>query len=127
MIVKTQYNVQTGEITEVRFSSYKNEALGFPEVEGHLYVDGEGDPATQRVVNGVIVDKPQSELDAIELEKAWKLFRKDRNNRLQASDWTQVPDAPVDQAAWAAYRQELRDLPDNITDINNITWPTPPQ
>jgi hypothetical protein len=36
--------------------------------------------------------------------------RVERNQLLAASDWTQVADAPVDQAAWAVYRQELRDI-----------------
>lgn len=35
-----------------------------------------------------------------------------RNAALAASDWTQIADAPVDAAAWATYRQQLRDLPD---------------
>ena len=34
-----------------------------------------------------------------------------RDAALAGSDWTQVGDAPVDAAAWATYRQELRDLP----------------
>jgi hypothetical protein len=40
----------------------------------------------------------------------WQLFREERNRRLAACDWTQVSDAPVHREAWAAYRQELRDL-----------------
>jgi len=48
-----------------------------------------------------------------------------RNNRLLASDWTQLPDAPVDRDAWATYRQQLRDLP---ADPNwpDVTFPEPP-
>lgn len=57
---------------------------------------------------------------------AWDAFRRERNARLSASDWTQVPDAPVDRTAWAAYRQALRDLPDNTTDPRNPVWPVPP-
>lgn len=34
-----------------------------------------------------------------------------RDQKLRDSDWTQVADAPVDQAIWATYRQALRDLP----------------
>ena len=54
-------------------------------------------------------------------------FRLDRNDKLNSSDWTQVADAPVDQAAWAAYRQVLRDLPANTADFANIVWPQQPQ
>jgi hypothetical protein len=52
--------------------------------------------------------------------------RKERNERLTASDWTQVADAPVDQAAWAAYRQALRDLPSVYTGAGPIPWPVAP-
>ena len=50
-----------------------------------------------------------------------------RNQALAASDWTQVADAPVDQAAWATYRQELRDITSQETFPNEVTWPVPPQ
>ena len=53
-------------------------------------------------------------------------FRKQRNFILFQTDWTQLADAPVDQAAWAEYRQELRDLPENTVDFDNVVWPTPP-
>lgn len=53
--------------------------------------------------------------------------RQERNTLLAASDWTQVADAPVDQAAWATYRQELRDITSQETFPNEVTWPVPPQ
>jgi hypothetical protein len=60
-------------------------------------------------------------------DEAWRYIRKQRDKLLAACDWTQVPDAPVDQAAWAAYRQALRDLPENTTDPANPVWPSKPQ
>jgi len=59
-------------------------------------------------------------------DKLWSSFRTARNDLLEKSDWTQVSDAPVDQAAWAAYRQALRDLPQNTTDPANPVWPSKP-
>ena len=53
--------------------------------------------------------------------------RQERNTLLAASDWTQVADAPVDQAAWATYRQELRDITSQESFPNEVTWPVPPQ
>lgn len=53
-------------------------------------------------------------------------MRSTRNQLLLTSDWTQVKDAPVDQDAWAKYRQELRDLPANTEDPRNPVWPTQP-
>lgn len=52
--------------------------------------------------------------------------RAERNQRLASTDWTQLPDAPCDQSAWATYRQALRDLPDQASFPDTITWPTPP-
>lgn len=47
-----------------------------------------------------------------------------RNNLLAECDWTQVADAPVDQAAWATYRQALRDITAQAGFPNDIVWPT---
>jgi hypothetical protein len=44
-------------------------------------------------------------------EHKWEQIKLWRNAKLSQSDWTQLSDAPVDQAAWATYRQALRDLP----------------
>jgi hypothetical protein len=52
--------------------------------------------------------------------------RSQRNSLLAASDWTQVIDAPVDQAAWSAYRQSLRDIPQQSGFPLTIVWPTQP-
>lgn len=52
--------------------------------------------------------------------------RQDRNQRLAACDWTQLPDAPVDAAAWATYRQALRDVTSQPGFPWNVTWPVLP-
>lgn len=49
-----------------------------------------------------------------------------RNRLLAESDWTQVADAPVDRAAWAAYRQALRDFPATWTPGPEADFPNPP-
>jgi hypothetical protein len=53
--------------------------------------------------------------------------RAERNALLKASDWTQVVDAPVDQAAWSDYRQALRDLPAQEGFPYSVEWPTKPE
>lgn len=53
--------------------------------------------------------------------------RQERDKKLIESDWTQVIDAPVDQAAWATYRQTLRDIPSQAGFPNEVTWPTEPE
>lgn len=52
--------------------------------------------------------------------------RAKRNTLLAASDWTQVADAPVNKTAWAAYRQELRDITNQVGFPTTIDWPVEP-
>lgn len=63
---------------------------------------------------------------AAETEVQWANVRIDRNARLAACDWTQLPDAPVDSLAWAEYRQALRDIPEQANPFA-IDWPAEPQ
>jgi hypothetical protein len=49
-----------------------------------------------------------------------------RNKELTRTDWTQVEDAPVDKAAWATYRQALRDLPSSNANPRLIELPVAP-
>jgi hypothetical protein len=62
-------------------------------------------------------------------------IRNMRNSLLQQCDWTQVADAPLNNATkalWTTYRQELRDLPETCADVDSldsfygIVWPTAP-
>jgi hypothetical protein len=52
--------------------------------------------------------------------------RAERDALLAACDWTQVADATVDQAAWAVYRQALRDVTAQAGFPTNIVWPVKP-
>lgn len=57
---------------------------------------------------------PDAKAPAIaEQAKAW------RNRLLSQSDWRMLPDAPGDRAAWVAYRQALRDAPQQTEWPNN--------
>jgi len=76
-------------------------------------------------------DAPVPEMPAYnpeqrQLEQEADEARTQRDALLSESDWTQVPDAPVDQAAWAEYRQALRDLPQQAGFPTEITWPQIP-
>jgi hypothetical protein len=59
-------------------------------------------------------------------DRAAEEVRTERNAKLAKTDWTQVADSPVNQAAWATYRQALRDVPSQDGFPHNITWPTKP-
>lgn len=56
-----------------------------------------------------------------------------RNQLLQGSDWTQLPDSPLSQEEkdlWHTYRQELRDITESVSSnvsYSDIVWPTKPE
>ena len=52
--------------------------------------------------------------------------RAERNTKLAATDWTQITDAAADKAAWATYRQALRDITGQAGFPWTMTWPTQP-
>jgi len=70
----------------------------------------------------------KSDRDPATIPDEWVLerVRNWRNAELIKSDWTQVADAPVDKAAWATYRQALRDLPASNADPRQIELPAQP-
>jgi hypothetical protein len=49
-----------------------------------------------------------------------------RDGELARTDWTQLADAVCDKAAWANYRQALRDLPASNLDPRQIELPVEP-
>jgi hypothetical protein len=53
--------------------------------------------------------------------------RSQRDKLLSESDWTQVIDAPVNQEAWATYRQSLRNVPQQDGFPTTIVWPVKPE
>ena len=95
------------------------------------------EPATQSLdegpallIDGVwtqnyIVTDLSADESAAKVGSQWNVIRAERNKLLVESDWTQLPDAPVDAAAWATYRQALRDI---TTEANPfaIIWPESP-
>lgn len=71
----------------------------------------------------------RNDLDPTILPDDWILerVRNWRDAKLKESDWTQLPDAPVDKLAWAEYRQALRDLPASNANPAEIELPEIPQ
>jgi hypothetical protein len=52
--------------------------------------------------------------------------RTSRNDKLKDCDWTQIADSTADKAAWATYRQALRDMTTQEGFPWTITWPALP-
>lgn len=78
-----------------------------------------------QVFTVVVEVKTQEDIDAATASQAAQV-RSERNRRLAECDWTQIADATVDKAAWATYRQALRDIPSQIGFPTEIEWPHDP-
>jgi len=98
-------------------------------------------PSTEQLVNvspyldgdicrTVAVQSLSQEELSLREEVHWNMVRSDRNAKLQACDWTQLPDSPLSaqqKADWANYRQLLRDITENFSSVQELVWPTAPQ
>ena len=115
----TKYDAGTGEVILNFTTSGRDLELNRPFVEGWFSKD------EYLIVNGEPERIEKEPIDQTEIY-ALSMLRFTRDGFLQKSDWTQVADAPVDKVAWATYRQQLRDLPENTIDPTSPTWPTPP-
>jgi hypothetical protein len=89
---------------------------------------------TKYILGPVFTDTEDA--TAAEQEAAYKAMkdaeqaasvRSSRSDKLKDSDWTQVADAPVDKAAWATYRQALRDISAQAGFPWTVVWPTQPE
>tara|TARA_R110000824_G_C15171830_1_gene672975 strand:- start:166 stop:540 length:375 start_codon:yes stop_codon:yes gene_type:complete len=67
---------------------------------------------------------------SLPLDISWSNLRRERDDMLDLSDWTQANDSPLTdevKATWATYREALRNLPANTPDPTaTVTWPTKP-
>ena len=72
--------------------------------------------------------KPAEELGPVPTaEDDMNWLRGERDRRIAKSDWTQLPDVPeAIKLKWQTYRQELRDVPGNYTNMIDVVWPIEP-
>lgn len=92
-------------------------------------INGDGDNAIATDANGNVVSWDASAVATkqTELENAAKLdqLRIERNKRLADTDHYGLSDQTM-SAAMTTYRQALRDITDNATSLDDVTWPTKP-
>jgi hypothetical protein len=104
---------------------------GVEQLEGKWY--------TKYILGPVFTDRAATETEpamtAAEQETAYKAMkdaeqatnvRNSRTDKLKDSDWTQIADSTADKAAWATYRQALRDITAQAGFPWIIEWPVAP-
>jgi len=84
--------------------------------------------------NGVNREATPDEAQQFEADKQANLVRRQviarlqRDQLLAATDWTQAKDIPdAVSSKYAAYRQALRDVPQQSGFPQNIVWPVKPE
>lgn len=68
----------------------------------------------------------QAKLKQKKIDDKWNTMRAKRTELLRETDFTQLADVPLTQEVkdkYENYRQALRDLPDNIVDIDDFEYP----
>jgi hypothetical protein len=75
-----------------------------------------------------VADKTEDDI-AADVIIAANEIRIKRDQLLKDTDWTQVADVPVDKAAYATYRQALRDITLQAEFPTTVEWPllNPPE
>ena len=93
---------------------------------------------THKIKNGIKVELTAEEISELEnqdtifesqkLDRALERLREKRNRRLAETDWMANSDVTM-SSEMATYRQELRDLTNGLTTVEQVeavTWPTKP-
>ena len=86
---------------------------------------------TKVVINGISRDANAKEIAIIEANKKAALLsakddlREVRNQMLAETDWWASSDLTITDAQ-KKYRQDLRDITDNYSNLDDVVWPEKP-
>lgn len=93
------------------------------EIDGKLF----------KLVSGAPIAMTEEQKDeyylSLKTDYSYAHLRRDRNEMLMRSDWTQLPNSGLSEAKraeWETYRQALRDLPETMTEELEYTLPEVP-
>ena len=121
-------------ITGLIMSNVKpdSKAQAFADMNEELSVVSEsGHKGELYYINGSFTNSASPETEAILYEENLNIFRIQRNDLLNKSDWTDLPNCPLSdskKAEWQSYRQTLRDMPSQEGfDPLNPTFPEEPE
>ena len=103
--------------------SYRN---GVEQIDGKWYTKYSVGPVFTDNEQGTAAEQMAAYKAQKDAEQATSV-RNQRTEKLKDCDWTQLADSPVDKAAWATYRQALRDVPTQAGFPWEVQWPSQPE
>lgn len=127
---QTSFPANPSDETLAEWGVFKVAATQRPEVDYTKNVV-EGQP---EFIGGVwaqvwiVSDASAQEIEQRTKDKAASV-RSERNRLIAECDWTQLSDAPLNslqKADWTQYRQELRDVPQQVGFPHEVVWPNKP-
>ena len=87
-------------------------------------------PYTESNYQLALSEAYQGEVTVEDVPETADKIRARRDQLLAATDWAVLPDSPLDepsQTAMKAYRQALRDVPQQEGFPNSVSWPNMPE
>jgi len=114
----TEWVLRGEPTTEAEFNSMFRKVTGSDANGSAIESSNPSDWGT----NWAAVSAKLTELNAGE---PLKLLREERNRRIAETDWWATSDRTM-SADETAYRQALRDVPQNYTSLDDVVWPTKP-
>lgn len=128
MIAFSYYSLTTGEFSPRSFSGSEAAAIAHAP-DGHGVKPGSFDRSTHRVdlVTGSVIEQAQPLQVPTEVQATFERAKRDR--LLAACDWRAARAFELGEPmpeAWRAYRQALRDLPDQPGFPLSVSWPDLP-
>ena len=101
-------------LTRVDLNRIKNDSMSF-----HF----EPDFSVKPIAHITKYDKKEHEFVYLTMDE----IKDARTKELADSDWRMVADYPgTDQEAWKTYRQNLRDIPQEYSKVEDIVFPAKP-
>lgn len=131
-----EHLIRVGKLTSQEYTAADLTAAGIVEVVAINEAPVES--ASEKILQPVLQSdgtwkESWSDTETSETRKATNTYNKSqsvkraRDYLLSISDWTQMPDVTLtNKAAWATYRQALRDITNQASYPWNLTWPTLP-
>lgn len=114
----TGYVLRGEPTSEADFNSMFRKVTGLDD-------DGSAVESSDTSDFGVTWAQVSAKLTELQNAEPMRLLREERDRRLAETDWWASSDLTM-TTEQTTYRQALRDITDNATSLDDVTWPTKP-